>query len=69
MRPQDQNKDREKTREERLRDFLLEHMAQGGTKAVSLDTAGVALLGLAMTRIADAIERADQRDWAPEKQR
>ena len=61
-----QNRDEEKTR--RTREFLLENLYIGGTKTCSIEAAGVALLGLAMTRIADAIERAEKHDW-PDKSR
>ena len=61
MEPQAKNK--RAKQEEQIISKMIDHMALGGTSTVSLEAAGVVLLGLAMTRIADAIERAEKQDW------
>jgi hypothetical protein len=57
-----QSRSSEKSIEDRIRKYLLTQMDFGGTKTVSLEAAGLAMLGIAMMRIADAIERAEARD-------
>jgi hypothetical protein len=57
-----QSRSSEKSIEDRIRKYLLTQMDCGGTKTVSLEAAGLAMLGIAMMRIADAIERAEARD-------
>ena len=50
------------SREEQIRKDLIEKIYLGGTSTCSIEAAGIALLGLAMTRIADAVDRAEARE-------